>query len=163
MLNKQTHLVKLVYSTNRPPDWTFKGLLVQNALGVVHDHQALAVEGFQQMLRDVPAFTLDVASTISAHREMLLLREVQQVGWNEDAAVGAQKVATTAAATNSGPTDHFVATAHSLGRSSFHSRRKMQTRHERCHERTSMRSKCACIHNTRGCIHKESRSEIPEF
>lgn len=57
-------LIELVYSTVRSSDWTFKDVLVQNAHTVIEDYGALATQGFQDMLRDIPEFTLDVASTV---------------------------------------------------------------------------------------------------
>ncbi|KAK5100239.1 hypothetical protein LTR70_001773 [Exophiala xenobiotica] len=75
-------LIELVYSTNRSFDWTFKDVLVQNAHTMIEDYGALAMKGFQDMLRDIPGFTLDVAST-RLHRTRCPLNEEHRALWLE--------------------------------------------------------------------------------
>jgi len=79
---EQRALIELVYSTARSFDWTFKDVLVHNAHTVIEDYGALAMKGFQDILRDIPEFTLDVAST-RLHHTRCPLNEEHRAFWLE--------------------------------------------------------------------------------
>jgi len=74
--------VKLVCSTNRSSDWTFKTVLVQNAHLIIDEYEALAMESFQKMLRDIPDYAVDIAST-HLHRTQCPLDSEHRTLWLE--------------------------------------------------------------------------------
>lgn len=57
-------LVKLVYESTEEGDWTLKDVILQNIRGLIKDFRGLESEALQQMLRDSPDITLDIASSV---------------------------------------------------------------------------------------------------
>lgn len=81
-VEEERALIKLVYSTNRSSDWTLKNILVQNAHVLIDEHEALAAEDLQKMLRDVPDYAVDIAST-RLHRTQCPLDNEHEALWLE--------------------------------------------------------------------------------
>ncbi|KAK5956630.1 hypothetical protein OHC33_002116 [Knufia fluminis] len=57
-------LVKLVYESTEEGDWTLKDVILQNIMGLIKDFRGLESEALQQMLRNSPDITLDIASSV---------------------------------------------------------------------------------------------------
>jgi len=60
---KDNRLVKLVYSLTEKDDWSLRDVLVRYALGYIHDCDMLCSEAFQQTLREVPEYAIDIAGS----------------------------------------------------------------------------------------------------
>ncbi|KAJ9657712.1 hypothetical protein H2198_004127 [Neophaeococcomyces mojaviensis] len=60
---KDGKLVKLVYSMTEKEDWSLRDIMVRYALGYIEDCEMLCSEAFQQTLRDVPEYAIDIAGS----------------------------------------------------------------------------------------------------
>lgn len=58
-----TSVVHLVYAETDPSDWSLRDIVVKQALELREFFQALNTASFQKLLRDIPDFAIDVASS----------------------------------------------------------------------------------------------------
>lgn len=72
--------VHLVYDSDPAPDNTLTDIIVHVAKYAVHEHEALKCETFQRLLRDVPDFRFEMASTTYTTQTPLCLK-CFKCGW----------------------------------------------------------------------------------
>lgn len=56
-------VAQLVYASTQDSDWTLRDIVLLQIMGSIQHHHALESEMLQQLLRDLPDFTFDIASS----------------------------------------------------------------------------------------------------